>query len=220
MPRLTVPPDQKAGLSKLRLMAPSQLAEFAGALETAPLKMHYFQLSRDVASRVRSIPQDDIENIIESLWQIEFMRFSLEAPREPFMEDIKQALIAAEVGTADEIAALMPVVDRLLQTPSLNIAAKARALLTDGNSYCRSRVLTDVRPIFGADIAESPKAALVVHHLTLSYHASSPSVADVIVSLDADDIEDLIEVLQRAQTKQKRLQSLLTEARVTYLDSD
>jgi hypothetical protein len=181
MPRLTIPADQKAGLTKLRRLDSAQLAEFINALETAPLRMFYFQLARDVTNRVRSIPPDDIESIIESLWQIEFLRFSLEAPREPFMDDVRQAMVVAEVANSDDISAFMPVVDRLLQTPSLSITAKARALLTDGNSYCRSRVLTDVRPVFGTDITENPKAAMGVHHLTLSYHASGLKVTDVVV---------------------------------------
>jgi hypothetical protein len=220
MPRLTVPADQKAGLTKLRQLNSAQLAEFTSALEKAPLRMFYFQVARDVSARVKSIQSEDIESIIESLWQMEFLRFSVEAPREPFMEDMREAMVAAGVAGSDEIAAFMPVVDKLLQTPSLSTAAKARALLTDGNSYCRSRVLTDVRPVFGTEITENPKAAMVVHHLALSYHGSGLEVSDVLVSLDSDDIEDLIGTLQRAQMKQKRLQSLLTEAKVTFLDPD
>ena len=216
MPRLSVPPDQREGLAKLHGLSSAELTELTAALQAAPLRLYTFQLARDVGARTESIPATTIESIIEALWQIEFMRHSLEAPRELFMDDIAQAIATAGITT--DLNSFMGRVEQLLRIPSLTVAAKARVLLSDGNSYCRSRVLTDLRPIFGESVDGQPAAAVVVHHLTLSYHTTPPNTADVIVSLDSDDIENLIETLQRAQRKQQELQQLLTSVKVPSLD--
>jgi hypothetical protein len=218
MPRLTIPPDQKAGLQKLDALSAEEFEQLKTALAAVPMRLYVFQLTREASDRVPTLHPASVEGIVEALWQIEFMRYALEAPKEPFMEDIAEAIAVAGV-TAD-LPALMERLDTLLGLPSLTIATKARVLLTDANSYCRSRVLTDIRPVFGPEVEAMPQAGVVVHHLTIGYHTTGPNMSDVVVSLDADDINNLIETLQRAQKKQYQLQQVLAAAKVPYLDVD
>jgi hypothetical protein len=218
--RLQIPPDQRQAFKKLVKLDDTQRNNILTALGRVRLRLYQFELADAVADDVKSVQRDDIEAILEAVWPLAFLRANSEAPIEPFSRDIQQALVDANVGTADEIQGVMPSIIAMMQTPSVAMSAKARVLLLDGNSYCRARILTDVRPVFGDDASEAPRAALIVHHLTLSYHKAGPETEEMIVSLDSDDIDDLMKMLERAKAKERQLHLLLSEAKLPALDAE
>lgn len=220
MPVLTVSPDQRPGFEKLLRLDERSLSELVEALEKAPLRLYQTELARAVGERVQSIPVGDVEEIVAALWPVEFLRVSLDAPYEPYLDDVAEGLVRAGLATSDRIAKFRPSLERLVRSEALSMSAKARALLTDGNSYCGARVLTDVRPVFPTEGVDAPRAALIVHHLTLTYHANAAETQDTVISLDSGDINDLMNVLERAKAKQQKLEALLRETKLPYLDSE
>ena len=62
---------------------------------------------------------------------------------------------------------------RLLTIRQLSMIAKARSLHIDhANVFCSARVITDLRPVFDADVGEEPTDFVVVHTLKLGFHLS------------------------------------------------
>lgn len=220
MPRLSIPATQHSGFRALLGLTPEQMTDLQSALQNAPLRLYQFQLAEAVADLTSSIDKDVVSEIVEVLWGVEFLRVSFDAPRDAFLDDIIEAAAYADLGGKEALHKLKPQLGVLLQSHALATAAKARALLTDGNSYCSARILTDVRPVFGETVEEEPRATLIVHHLTLSYHTGGSDRADTIISLESSDIDDLMEILERAKEKERRLRAVLDRAGMSLLDSE
>lgn len=126
-------------------------------------------------------------------------------------------------------------------SPNVSIPEKDRSLLADriaGIGTCLSiqvmsrakdmrdtherlfhdvRIVTDVRPIFDGDSAESPKAALLRHILNLSYIDDQGTLRSFLVALDEEDLDALELNIEGAREDGSRLKSLLQSAGVSYI---
>ncbi len=105
----------------------------------------------------------------------------------------------------------------LLALDSLNsIALKAKELQAESErTFCDARIITDVRPVFGENIEDSP-AMIIVHTLKIGFHESGHK--DIYVALDAGDIANLKKTLQRAEDKANKLKAILDKAGLRNLD--
>lgn len=101
---------------------------------------------------------------------------------------------------------------------SIGLTAKAIELAYDcDNLLQRTRILTDVRPLFSED-AQSIDGAVVAHTLRLRYDSAGTDY-ELSVALDSSDLHKLIEDCQRALQKEQTAQErLCTPAQVPALD--
>lgn len=221
MSNLTIPNEYRSGLSKLLRLNRESIPELVNALREAPLKFYRTDLSSAIKDKVRSVPPDDLNEIVESLWSLEYVRASSDVDMDQFLDDLHEAVVREKVApTTLDRADLEARVRPLLEASSISTPAKGRSLLMEGRTYCRARVLTDIRPVFDSDdVVRGPRAALIVHNLRISYHEGR-GVRDFTVLLDSGDVDALIDALMRAKTKQQRLKGLLDEAKTPYLDVD
>ncbi|MDP7738996.1 hypothetical protein [Mycobacterium paragordonae] len=74
-----------------------------------------------------------------------------------------------------------------------------------------SRILSDVRPVFGQDAAEDPLGALVVHTLRIDYYEQGEVKTDSF-TLNAKDLEQLKDAIERAEEKERTLSRILKRA--------
>jgi hypothetical protein len=107
--------------------------------------------------------------------------------------------------------------DRVLSfmgiTP-LVITARALDVLNEQPArFLSARVLTDLRPVFGADIDASPAGAIIVHNLRISYSVARRQ-EQFFVALDSEDLDTLEGVITRARRKAKSMSSILRSAHV------
>lgn len=94
---------------------------------------------------------------------------------------------------------------KLLSARGFGLEAKANGLRRDAEHvYCASRVLTDVRPVFGDKLSDGPVRTLIMQTLRLGYHDYEQH-RDLYVSLSEADVARLIEHLTRAQEKARLL---------------
>ncbi len=110
---------------------------------------------------------------------------------------------------------------RLLGIDALNLVdVKAKELQTEAEHiFCEARMITDLRPVFGSNVTDSPEAMIIVHTLKLGYHDfQSQTHREMYVAMDADDIAKLIEVLQRAEKKTKTLKDKMASIGMRLLD--
>jgi hypothetical protein len=95
--------------------------------------------------------------------------------------------------------------------------SKASRLQREGERlYCEAMILSDIRPIFGDDIASGPGSAVLTHTLKLSYHGDEGH-RDFFVVLDGEDLKALGEVVDRAQAKDESLRKALRGASIPDL---
>ena len=84
------------------------------------------------------------------------------------------------------------------------------------NVFVDARVVTDVRPVFGGDIAEGIDAVVLTHSLKLEF-VQEDQHKSFHVALDQSDIHVLRDVLERAIDKAASLRELLESAGISNL---
>jgi hypothetical protein len=82
----------------------------------------------------------------------------------------------------------------------------------------RARILTDIRPVFGAT-DDPPIAAVVVHTLRLSFFEDNES-KEFFISLDAEDLRTLRDQLDRASSKAESLKEVIDKTGIDYVDTE
>jgi hypothetical protein len=135
------------------------------------------------------------------------------------VEDVCDAVNESGIVTPrlsdDDCVAFKRRLSDLLSTDVFSIGAKALVLSREQErTFCRARIITDIRPVFGADVTQQPKAAVLIHTFRISYHEGN-LLRDFYVLLDSEDIEALRELLDRADAKAKSLESVIKAANVT-----
>ncbi len=79
-------------------------------------------------------------------------------------------------------------------------------------------MLTDIRPVFGVR-PEAPQAAVIVHNLRIHYHQGGAH-RDFLVTMDSQDIQDLIDTLERAKVKAENLKVVLATAGIPDIEPE
>jgi len=91
---------------------------------------------------------------------------------------------------------------------NLGIMAKAISVMSDhAHTFNRSRILTDLRPIYMKDIQESPKNAVIIHNLKILAREDGKFI-EFFVAMDSKDLLELKKIIERAQLKEKSLRQL------------
>jgi hypothetical protein len=106
----------------------------------------------------------------------------------------------------------------LLEAPDLVAFSKAVDIFTESDrSLHLSRILTDIRPVFGSGSSPELLGALIVHSLKLDYHHSG-RLQTVTFALDAIDLAELKQAIARAEEKARTLAAMLDETGLAMFD--
>ena len=84
---------------------------------------------------------------------------------------------------------------------------KAISLLTEnGTIFRKSRILTDIRIVFGDELEATSHEAVILHQLKISTLVNGKST-DFFISLDESDLEKMVETLDRALKKSEKIRT-------------
>jgi hypothetical protein len=185
LPKLNIPERYRAGVSKIRRLDERTVQEIRKALdnphEASAKNNHGVEVPRDpnsvAISAVRSVATINVAEfaqIAESFAGLYTARSIREMPIEDFVEQVCDAM---EIIPQEDLR--VPSSERelfkgklftLLSSDFFGIVAKAYDLATEGRTFCSARILTDLRPVFGARVEDGPQAMVVLHTLKLTYH--------------------------------------------------
>jgi hypothetical protein len=212
MPNLTIPDRHKEGVIKLQ-----NLDEGVIDILRAAIKKASSLPGPDRASSIITLASEaNVEEpalIAETIDALYAVKSTKDVSVEEFVRDVCDA-----IGTKINRDKLTKNLLALLSVDEAELAAKALDLQTeDERTFCPdSRILTDLRPVFGVNVSEGPKAMVIVHILKLGYHRTgSGRHRNVYVSLDAEDLKTLRSMIDRAEEKAKSLRN--TVVNVDYL---
>ncbi|MGC1183860.1 MAG: hypothetical protein WBA31_01750 [Candidatus Dormiibacterota bacterium] len=105
----------------------------------------------------------------------------------------------------------------LLEVPGIVGSAKALDLLSERERvFHASRIISDLRPVFGDEVVASPTAVLITHTLKIEYHGETGR-EEFYISMDDQDIEQLMGTLERAKVKSDWLVKLSETSGLTVL---
>jgi hypothetical protein len=221
LPALRIPSKHRDALLALARLSDASASELTAVLEKAAPKLRTYAFAAFVADKVASIPGAESKGIVAALIEMALVRATTEVPMEMFVQDVNEALSdnAKEKLSDEEQDTLRKRLAVLLSIPSVALPAKGRSLLIDHAHYmCEARIFTDVRPVFGSDVKQSPATALIVHTLKMTYHRGRAETQDFFVVLDSNNLDELSELIERARAKEKSLQAVLASAGLEPLD--
>jgi hypothetical protein len=160
----------------------------------------------------------DFKRIAEALVSMYLVKSGYEIPLDEFINGIADSLEALpnpDLRLASEgKGAFKEKLGILLNAEVFGIIAKADDLRTENErNFCHARILTDLRPVFGADVANGPVAMLITHNLKIAFHESGrKGDHDFYIALDAADLSALKEVINRAEAKASSLRTVIPDS--------
>jgi|SRR5918911_45064 hypothetical protein len=192
-------------------------------LQNLPFTFDFRDALRSAISSIQDIRFEDASSIVDALFSLyinrsnsdksttEYIGEFLEAARKSNSEELKQ------IGESRE--KISGRLSQIFNVSSLLLAAKARSVMLEyDNIFYKARVLTDVRPVFGEDAAET-RAWMIIHNLRIHYHEGEDH-KDFFVALDVKDIQKLIDSLERAKVKAETLKSVLAATNTPYIEPE
>ncbi len=219
-----IPKDERPALARLAGLWNEQASELSGALSAAADELDGDELVQHVIAGTPSVEADDVKRILSAVRQVASAKEILEVQPDVFLNDIAEGMgrIEEDELRLDETKQehLRERLTALTESPAMEIHAKARSLQQDReNIYCRARIISDLRPIFGSDVRQSPKAVLVAHMLRITYHhGSRGTLKDLFLTLRTEDLDQLSELIERARSKADSLHAFTAAADLREID--
>ena len=220
MAKLTIPERFRVGLSKIRELDDQTVQQIRAALEQpvpgfSEEEVRLPNRPSDIpVTALASIPTErsDLRQIAEAVAGL----YSAKAARDLAVEEfVDQVCDAMEVLDSKELRLSGAGRDEfrrklliLLSADVFAVVTKAFDLATDDErTFCHARILTDLRPVFGTRVEDGPKGMVVVHLMKIDYHQGGPAHHQIQLSLDADDLQTLRKLIDRAELKARTLRS-------------
>lgn len=214
-----IPTEDIAAVATMTKMPKTSVDALISALKDAPYTADTDEIAEQISARVPGVDVNELESILDSLYGLYFVRELSGVPKAVFLDDFINGLEAAPVFDVnrEDIPKLRAKFERLLNIEIFNVLSKAKRLQRDGERlYCDAKILSDIRPVFRDKPTSRPAGAVVTHTLMLAYHEGGEH-KEFHVVLDRIDLDELLEVISRAQTKDKTLRNLLSEERLSDL---
>lgn len=216
-----IPSQYEDGFAKLRLLNDEQARELSAALGEVPPTMDYSAMTSALTRKISTIPQNDTADIVFALLHLSTLQADLDTSASNVAESISQMMEGSNSEKlrlpSEERERFEKFLVELLNSSSLEIAGKARSLqLEDEHVFQDARIVTDIRPVFGATPKDPPGGAVIVHTLKLSYLDDS-QFKDFFLAMDARDIRILRDLLERADSKAESLRTILKDAGVPHV---
>ncbi len=223
MAELTFPEEYKDGFVAIRGLEEDQVRELVAAFKDEPATLNRAEVQKRLQAKT-SIPPGDLASILEALISLYALRDSVDEELPVFVEvisgminqsSIEELAFASEKEREHFEAKLF----QLLSIGSLDIAARATDVLYERERtiHGKPRIFTDLRPIFEPGPEPSPRGAAIVHTLKISYHEDR-QVRELFVALDTENVNELIGVLERANSKAEALKEFLSDTDLQYID--
>lgn len=219
MASLKVPERYVEGIVKVALISEGAFAELLKALQNAPELRDISELSSWIADETPEIGSVDRVAILKAIVPMFRVQRNASVSPETFAEDIWSSISedAPDHASLVDAETLRPRIKRLMELNSLDLVnMKAAELKTElEKSFCRARVLTDLRPVFKTDVSELPTSMVILHTLQIGYHDGMGDHNEFYVTLDDSDIEALRDALERASKKAGTLRQLAEKTDIT-----
>jgi hypothetical protein len=218
---LTVPARYRQGIFRLSQLDDRTVNEIRGALGT--LLAASGEPSRAAVTAVSSLSEtnkSDFAQIAQALVALSYVKAGADVSLPEFVDDVTEAMCGIEETQwhipEEKIERFKETLRNLLSADEFALASKVYDLQTDDErTFCRARILTDLRPVFGSRIEDGPEGLVIVHLLKLGFDQASERKHDEFyVSLDADDLKTLKGVIDRAEAKARSLRSAIKEVRI------
>jgi hypothetical protein len=220
MPEIsTIPKRYIEGFKRIASCDPKAFAAVVEGISYTSLVSSISKLADNVAKVNKNLDAADLHKMFVSIGSlVPFL--DTETTIEKIVKDLSKIAIDEDIIDKEHVDDFTKKVHSLLSAQQIYYAAKASDIATEySNVYLQAKIVTDVRPVFGVDITEFPKAAMTLHNLHLHYISDiEGDHKDIFIALDSKDIKALKELLIRAENKEKTLLEIYSKAKIINLN--
>lgn len=223
MVKINIPKTDLPVFKKIAEFGAKEFDSLASGLRSTAPTFSRKQFAHNVSEKVKNIRSSEIAAILRVVFILYSMHERVGVSAQELARDVAESY--ADTRSKDNhfpAAQVKSLGERLKTLLSINdtvaVTAKAFDVMTEHkHTYCRARILSDIRPVF-TNSTESASAAVIIHNLQIGYHdGGTGEHREFYVALDTDDIQALKEVVERAEKKTKALESILKRAKTPYL---
>jgi uncharacterized protein (DUF1778 family) len=220
---LEIPERYYPGIQQLINITEETSKNLIDALKDLPPSANVARLAVAVQSKVDELEIEDVFHILDVITALYILMSDRgdSSPKE-LSEEIAKAVLESDnfndINNGESVQHFKErLVEFLEESEVLGITSKASDVMYDHERIFRcSRILTDIRPVFKVNEEDVPAAAGIVHYLKIQYQGLSGE-EEFFVGMDEQDIEQLLEQLERALRKAKTLKLILKKADVPFL---
>lgn len=217
MSAIQTPDDYVPALRGLAQMPEEQfddLMQVAAGLQS-------LSAAQQFASRVRAEAAVDPEVSDNLLDAIMSMMTYAEAHDIPLDDLVRRISQSANLDLSDESQLLLETRLRTLAVDGpIRIWHKSTSLsLEYKNVFVDSRIVTDVRPVFGERVDDGMRAALIIHSLRIDSIKDGKHYSEYI-AMDGEDLHNLRDTIDRAIEKSSSVRTMLRASSVLHLDME
>lgn len=216
LPRLSIPERFRVGIAAFVALPEEAFAELLKVIEENISAETAELAAAQILERLPSIPKSDLTKIINAMASLQSLNERSHVPAPVLAEDVADSLNQDSADRVKGISrdVITSRVEQIVNGKDINIttAKIAEIQMEIERSFCRARILTDVRAAFSDDASEPPRGMTLLHTLQIGYHDDTGLHKEFYVTLESDDLKELKEAIERAERKKKTLEELLAKA--------
>lgn len=216
MPPIRIPQRYRPGLAAVAELTEEETQALSDALSDAPAHLAVARL----AERARNVLADtsvDAEALLEAVVSLVVLLPEDGAGADVLARDVSEADI--EIGSMDK-PAYASRLEALMHLRSMALTARATGLSIEHERMFHSaRFLTDMRPVFNADVKDGLQAAAITTSMKLEFHpGNSGDIETIFVGFSRADLEYLQIAVERSLGKVEQLEMFVERAKLPYWD--
>ncbi|MCC6537660.1 MAG: hypothetical protein IT162_08940 [Bryobacterales bacterium] len=216
-----IPDDHRKAFARLARIESSQFESIRDILNVAAPCLHLTDLQRRVREAFLSVLPDDPhlgDALVALGTTASRLEFGSELSGNQVLNGVASTVTNAEGLGEHERSVLLERLTTLASLPVLRVSSKSTALqLAHSRVFTSSKIITDLRPVFGEPVDGADPLFMVIHQLQItSLHNDGKE--EIFFAMDDRDLERLGEMVSRARSKAAQLRQTLKLHRLAEID--
>lgn len=212
MANFRIPDRVKEGFAIASTLSPTQRAKIVDLIKTSPLGTDPKDLQSIVVENL-NIFEDDANELVSMIFSLIGLSENSESSIKETSQNLNDALKELNDETIIIDSAFQEFIESLLSVSnndSINLTKKAYKLIYErDNIITDSKIITDIRPVFGGKDDNEIKACSILFNLRVSFQKKSilDRESTLVFALDENDLKNLKDQISRAEQKAKKIES-------------
>ncbi|MGI8882929.1 MAG: hypothetical protein ACR2IA_01625 [Pyrinomonadaceae bacterium] len=217
-----IPEDYQSGLARVVSLSNNDINELLTIFENTPVILNGKKFNQELLPKITFLESVEARNLIETIGSLYELRNQLDLTTEEFVDEITDVMKESQNKklklTESNYKKFKQRLTDLLAIKTLALRSKAVNLIVDHSVIFQdAKIVSDIRPIFGLNIEESPIGSVIIHNLKIEYKQND-EIKNFYIALDEKDITTLLGLLKRTQTKSESLKSFIANSGLSNFD--
>ncbi|MCX6269815.1 MAG: hypothetical protein NTU44_01095 [Bacteroidetes bacterium] len=212
MRNIEIPHDLKAGFEAISQVDNQQLMIIIDVLNSFPLGFNVQRLVKQLSEH--GIDISNIDLLSQSIFYIgNVILQHPDAPKEDILGGLIDSYSKKNHSVAGDILEqLKNNLQRIIGSiHNIVLTIKAIRLFVDNErNFQEVKIITDIRTVFDEPISRSPKNALIIHQLRITYLCDYGEIKDIHFSLSNEDLQKFRDHITRAIEKESEIVNTLS----------